>query len=177
MDAIWTNERIEQLTKLWADGLSATAVAVEMGCFSHCHDHGRCAVTGKIYRLKLPTPPSKQVVAGLHREPRPPKPGTFKPQQRRNPSNYDILAKIALAAADPGLPEDLVCDEFDGTGIKLVDLLDNSCRFPRGDPKTPEFEYCGAPAVEGKPFCARCCRIVYQTPYYRDRADEELCST
>lgn len=43
----WNDERIEQLKKLWADGLSASQVAGEMGGTS------RSAVLGKIHRLGL----------------------------------------------------------------------------------------------------------------------------
>lgn len=36
------------------------------------------------------------------------------------------------------------------------------CRFPFGEPRTPSFRYCDAPAVvRGRPYCAACCAVAY----------------
>src|SRR4051812_20746161 len=43
----WTDERIELLKKLWADGLSASQIAAELGQVT------RNAVIGKVHRLGL----------------------------------------------------------------------------------------------------------------------------
>ena len=43
----WTDERVEQLKKLWADGLSASQIAAELGGIT------RNAVIGKVHRLGL----------------------------------------------------------------------------------------------------------------------------
>src|ERR671912_55021 len=43
----WTDERVELLTKLWSDGLSASQIAGELGGIT------RNAVIGKVHRLKL----------------------------------------------------------------------------------------------------------------------------
>ncbi|UXM94781.1 GcrA cell cycle regulator [Bartonella sp. HY329] len=43
----WTDERVELLTKLWAEGLSASQIAAQLGGVS------RNAVIGKVHRLKL----------------------------------------------------------------------------------------------------------------------------
>src|SRR5690606_38717812 len=43
----WTDERIEQLKKLWSDGLSASQIAAELGGIT------RNAVIGKVHRLGL----------------------------------------------------------------------------------------------------------------------------
>ena len=43
----WTDERVELLKKLWADGLSASQIAAELGCVT------RNAVIGKVHRLGL----------------------------------------------------------------------------------------------------------------------------
>jgi GcrA cell cycle regulator len=44
----WTDERVEKLKKLWADGLSASQIAAQLGGVS------RNAVIGKVHRLNLP---------------------------------------------------------------------------------------------------------------------------
>jgi len=43
----WTEERVELLKKLWADGLSASQIAAELGGIT------RNAVIGKVHRLGL----------------------------------------------------------------------------------------------------------------------------
>ena len=43
----WTDERVELLKKLWADGLSASQIAGELGGIT------RNAVIGKVHRLGL----------------------------------------------------------------------------------------------------------------------------
>ena len=44
----WTDDRVEKLKKLWADGLSASQIAAQLGGVS------RNAVIGKVHRLCLP---------------------------------------------------------------------------------------------------------------------------
>src|SRR5262245_43498185 len=54
----WTEERVELLTKLWAEGMSATAIANRLGQTT------RNAVIGKVHRLALagrPTPPRLKI--------------------------------------------------------------------------------------------------------------------
>ncbi|MGZ3259711.1 MAG: GcrA family cell cycle regulator, partial [Croceibacterium sp.] len=43
----WTDERVALLSKLWADGLSASQIAAELGGIT------RNAVIGKVHRLGL----------------------------------------------------------------------------------------------------------------------------
>src|SRR3954471_22560081 len=43
----WTDERVELLKKLWAEGLSASQIATELGGIT------RNAVVGKVHRLGL----------------------------------------------------------------------------------------------------------------------------
>eukprot|EP00657_Telonema_sp_P-1_P012024 TRINITY_DN80_c0_g1_i11.p2 TRINITY_DN80_c0_g1~~TRINITY_DN80_c0_g1_i11.p2 ORF type:complete len:119 (+),score=38.72 TRINITY_DN80_c0_g1_i11:217-573(+) len=52
-DRAWTDERIDQLKKLWDDGLSASQIAKELG-----EGVTRNAVIGKAHRLGLKSRPS-----------------------------------------------------------------------------------------------------------------------
>jgi GcrA cell cycle regulator len=155
MDSIWTAERIERLTELNAEGCSYQRIAIELAC-----GITRNAVCGKISRMKLPHTPSKEHKPCGKRK-------RQEPMQRRTSSNYDILANIAIAASEPGIPEQLKGEEPDGTGIKLSDLTDFTCRWPRGDPKTSDFEFCGKKAIPGMPYCAWHCQIAYTVPQAR----------
>lgn len=59
----WTNERVDILTRLWADGLSARQIASKLGGVT------RNAVIGKAHRLNLQR---GQKVAEIKPEPKPP---------------------------------------------------------------------------------------------------------
>jgi len=48
----WTDERIAEITKLWAEGYSATRIGAAMGISRSC-------VIGKVTRLGLPEPAEK----------------------------------------------------------------------------------------------------------------------
>src|SRR3954466_3258574 len=65
----WTKERIELLTKLWAEGLSASQIAAELG-----GDVSRNSVLGKANRLGLSHGPAKASSALRPCKPPPPKP-------------------------------------------------------------------------------------------------------
>jgi GcrA cell cycle regulator len=53
----WTEERVELLKKLWADGLSASQIAGRLG------EVTRNAVIGKVHRLGLAAAPRHRVCA------------------------------------------------------------------------------------------------------------------
>ncbi len=57
-DSVWTDEATERLKQLWADGLSAEAVADELRRAFPGSDFNRNAVSGKIHRLGLSRSPS-----------------------------------------------------------------------------------------------------------------------
>src|SRR5919204_2234786 len=63
-DMSWTDERVEHLKKLWAEGLSASQIAGELGGIT------RNAVIGKVHRLGL----SGRAQAPSSAAPRPRKP-------------------------------------------------------------------------------------------------------
>ena len=48
----------------------------------------------------------------------------------------------------------------------------NMCRWPMGDPTTPEFRFCGGNAITGLPYCAHHSRIAYQPAADRRRERE-----
>jgi hypothetical protein len=48
-----------------------------------------------------------------------------------------------------------------GAWAPVLPLGKGSCRWPIGEPRTPSFRYCDAPALLGKPYCAACCARAY----------------
>lgn len=45
----------------------------------------------------------------------------------------------------------------------LLELTDQTCRYPVGDPDKPEFFFCGAKSLETYPYCAGHCAVAYES--------------
>jgi GcrA cell cycle regulator len=169
----WTDARIERLTVLWKEGLSASQIVAELG-----GGLTRCAVIGKVHRLKLPK--RRTIIS------RPPTPA------RKRRSNADILAQAprqrsgdkqptgpgvgrydrvdrnklkSAAIRAAAIPDEPFIDPDDGVDVTnlvgLADLNAHDCRWPSGDPLTSHFGFCGKPAVEGEPYCDEHCSRAY----------------
>jgi len=81
----WTDERVELLKKLWADGLSASQIAGRLGGVT------RNAVIGKVHRLGL----SGRATSSRSSSPRPRR--AHVPRQHRTPSLlFSTRGNVAL---------------------------------------------------------------------------------
>jgi GcrA cell cycle regulator len=153
----WTDERVDLLKKLWAEGHSAAQVAKQLGGVS------RNAVIGKVHRLGLPQRASPSRPAK-----RPQRPG------RQRPMNGALQARPRLASAEPSVPmPDLAPMTFeDGAPANVLTLKETMCKFPIGDPAEPGFAFCGRGACSG-PYCADHARVVYQPAPARKRREAQ----
>jgi len=157
----WTDERVELLKKLWADGLSASQIAGELGGIT------RNAVIGKVHRLGL----SGRAKSASSAAPRPRKarPASHMMRvPRASIRGNTALAYDYDAEPEPELVEAVIPLEQRRT---LVQLTDATCRWPVGDPGSPDFFFCGGQTKEDSPYCAHHSRIAYQpiTDRRRDR--------
>ena len=157
----WTNERVELLKQLWADGLSASQIATRL------RDVSRSAVIGKVHRLGLagrPTTsrvrtarPRSNIALFPARSPQAPH-LTFTnpaPKPAPQPQERKAAAIIPLSAA-PAL------DEPAPEGpLKLLDLKDGMCHWPIGDPKEDGFHFCGRRRSLATPYCEHHAAIAY----------------
>lgn len=160
----WTDDRVDQLRKLWMDGLSASQIANTLG-----EGVTRNAVIGKVHRLGL---------SGRAKAPSSAKPRarTSQPRQTRTPRRSNggggVHGNTALAYsprpyAPPRPAEDVVVPLSDP--ITIMELREDTCRFPLGDPSTPEFRYCGGKSEAGIPYCPFHNQIAYQPAQDRRR--------
>jgi GcrA cell cycle regulator len=158
----WTDERVELLKKLWADGLSASQIAAELGSVT------RNAVIGKVHRLGL----SGRAKSPSSSSSRPRKPRSA--TQMLRVSRSSIRGNTALAHAyeydfdpEPELIENIIPI---GQRRTLMELTEATCRWPIGDPGAPDFYFCGGHALTAGPYCAYHSRMAYQpTNLRRDR--------
>jgi GcrA cell cycle regulator len=162
----WTQERVELLRKLWLDGLSAAQVAAELGA-----GVTRNAVIGKIHRLGL-AERGKAATAPRPRAPRAPRTPAAE-SAARGPmimGNLALAAAPRIAPAPVALPEEEVVVQLSHR-VTIMELRESMCRWPVGDPTTPEFRFCGGNADVGAPYCRHHSGIAYQPQIERRRAN------
>lgn len=132
----WPEAEVNQLLTLWESGLPASRIAAALGT-----GKSRNAVLGKLHRLgKLDGKPIERETEERER-PRPPRP------PRAQPSMPDVPQRPRLVKPEP---EPLVIvapvpARKGGEPITVALLEPHHCRWPHGDPGTPEFHFCGAP--------------------------------
>lgn len=164
----WNDERVELLRKLWNEGLSASQVAAELG-----GGISRNAVIGKIHRLGL---------AERAKAPSAPRPRVAKAARSQAPariSSPSVIGNVALAltprahvAPAPRPDEDVVIPISER--VTLMELRESMCRWPMGDPTTPEFRFCGAKSPAGSgPYCSYHAQVAYQPAQERRRARDQ----
>jgi GcrA cell cycle regulator len=61
----------------------------------------------------------------------------------------------------------------DGPGASILTLTDRVCKWPIGDPRQPDFHFCGRASAEGLPYCAEHARRAYQPPARRANEKED----
>jgi GcrA cell cycle regulator len=173
----WTDERIELLKKLWTDGLSASQIAGELGQVT------RNAVIGKVHRLGL-AGRAKASAPSVARPVRKAAPvrvgggGVARPAMRGNTA----LKIIAMPHDEPyaamveELDEDVVIPM--SQRVTIMELREGLCKWPMGDPASPEFRYCGAQGDVNSsgPYCTYHSRVAYQPPADRRRHDRRVMS-
>ncbi len=161
----WSDERVELLKKMWADGLSASQIANELGGVT------RNAVIGKVHRLGLsgrgktgaqPAKPRKPRAAGGNASPSAPNARSTQP---RTVGATALKADFApapkpIVEREPAPVKDLVIPVEERATI--LTLTESKCKWPIGDPTSEDFYFCGKRSTPGMPYCEHHARIAYQ---------------
>lgn len=150
----WTAEAIERLKALWAEGHSTAEIGRRMGISKN-------AVVGKAHRLNLPARPSpiRREAAGEARPqpaPRPVRPVAVAPRSTLPAAPTPAPVMVA--------PPPAVVRPFPRLSSR------RACCWPIGEPGTPEFRFCSAEAVAGKPYCLEHASVAYVKA--RDRRED-----
>ena len=163
----WTDERVERLTKLWAEGLSASQIAAQLGGVS------RNAVIGKVHRLNLPGRVKAGGNAAPARTPKrpsaaPARPATFAPRAPTRVPAKPAGTEVAKEGGDvevyveptyrPG--RDVIVPI--SRKLILTELTERTCKWPIGDPIKDDFHFCGCEAQDASPYCAYHAKLAYQ---------------
>ncbi len=149
----WTEEAIERLRALWAEGHSTAEIGRRMGISKN-------AVVGKAHRLNLPARPSpiRRDGAGEARPQAAPRPARV-----AAPSPRSTLPPVAPAAVAAPKPAPAVVRPFPRASAR-------ACCWPIGEPGTAGFRFCSAEALTAKPYCAEHAAVAYVK--VRDRRED-----
>ena len=132
----WTDERVALLTKLWADGLSASQIAAELGGIT------RNAVIGKVHRLGL----SGRAKSASSSAPRPRK-ARSSGHMMRVP-RATMRGNTALAYDYEMEPEPELIEIPVEQRKTLLQLSEKTCHWPVGDPGSTDFYFCGGESAD-----------------------------
>ncbi|MBP7241360.1 GcrA family cell cycle regulator [Amaricoccus sp.] len=179
----WTDERVETLKAMWAEGKSASQIAKELGGVT------RNAVIGKVHRLGLSNrgPNGERLDepdAGGHGEtaaaaaPEAEAPVDATPVEAIQARPREALAtppRVKPPVAANGQPMPPAGSEISPEALAnlaevakkarrltLMQLTERTCKWPIGDPATDDFWFCGLPCVAGKPYCETHVAVAFQ---------------
>ena len=161
----WTEKAVESLRKWWAEGLSTQAIANRFG--PPCTKN---AVIGKKNRLGLEGRPSpikgaaylQQLRERQAAPKRPPAPKTV-PAPKHPPkpeAEKVVLTLVPTPAPEPRAAAPVAAPEPPPT--RFLPRAPRDCCWPIGEPRTPEFRFCDAVALLGKPYCQEHYDIAYR---------------
>ena len=169
----WTDQQIQMLKEMWGHGFSASEIAGRIGGGLR-----RNAIIGKGHRLKLSSRPSPiQREDGEEGALPVLSAGMMKSSRKRV-----MLRPLPVVPTAPNTTVKALNNK--GTGFSSFDNIkrtegvavtkagDRHCRWPVGDPRSPDFRFCGCMAYEGLPYCIDHARVAYQNVGKKHRASE-----
>jgi GcrA cell cycle regulator len=161
----WTEERVELLKKLWMEGLSASQIAAVLG-----DGVTRNAVIGKVHRLKLSG--RAKPASSTPRVRSAPRPSARRISTAgRSSFSTSVRSRTmagggahSIGATALKISEDVEAEGYQLPQVQelfippeqrltLLQLNEHTCKWPIGDPLTPDFYFCGQASNEGQPYC------------------------
>jgi GcrA cell cycle regulator len=188
----WTDDRVELLKKMWGEGQSASQIAKELGgvtrnaVIGKVHRLGlsnrnqgttakpvskdKAAPAAKPAEATTPDTPPKATPAPEPAIAAAPEPST----EPERPVNVTHIRKAIVPAGQPLPPQPSANEispealakvsevEKSAKRLTLMELTERTCKWPIGDPATPDFWFCGLPAQQGKPYCDAHVSVAFQ---------------
>jgi GcrA cell cycle regulator len=183
----WNDERVELLKKMWGEGQSASQIAKELGGVTRNAVIGKVHRLGLSNRNGSVSPaahePGANGMAEDKPEAKPIKPAAKsaaklapRPEPASDPAPAAPVSRIkAIIPAGQPLPPQPSANEIDPEALAkvseiekkarkltLMELTERTCKWPVGDPATPNFWFCGLPTQSGKPYCEAHVGVAFQ---------------
>ena len=185
----WTEKVVEQLKQLWADDLSTAEIGRRLNMTKNAvigkaHRLGlspRPSPIRKATKAKPLTPTTskkttiskKTQATQTHRSsntrhtqpsiPLPIPPIVAKPQPKTN-SPIPIEKPLTRKKKSSPPPRSVSKSKIEKNTVLETEFSkrhSSTCCWPLGEPGTPDFHFCGAPPLSGKPYCEKHCQIAY----------------
>ena len=118
--------------------------------------------------------PSKPAAAPQPEKKPEPKTEAAVPVSADRPANVTHLRKQIVPAGQPLPPQPSANEispealakvneiEKSAKKLGLMELTERTCKWPIGDPATPDFWFCGLPSQQGKPYCEAHVGVAFQ---------------
>lgn len=156
----WTDDRVDVLRKLWADGLSASQIAAELGGVT------RNAVIGKVHRLGLSGRAKNPSTAANRKKRVSNRASGYSKSNNRGQRAGGSASAVSRQPIVIDIPKPKLLN------LNLLQLNDSTCKWPVGDPQDDDFAFCGNKPREGDPYCEYHCRLAYQPAADRRRGGQ-----
>ena len=165
----WTVEMIEELKKLWAQGITTGEIGKKLGVSKN-------SIVGKVHRLGLSGRPSpiKKKDDGKENETKPtsaPKNKTEKTTAKPAPKEKTTVPPVETPQSEERAPNPTsqvsqarpapAPTHFKEGKASLTDLDNHTCRWPIGDPKDENFHFCGRKVKIGQTYCEEHASLAY----------------
>jgi len=188
----WTDDRVETLKRMWQEGQSASQIAKELGQVTRNAVIGKVHRLGLSNRVMpgaraeaaeavpeaLPDEAAAPVEepmapldeAALEPEPEP----EAEEEEEAAPATTPYRRAMIIPAGQPLPPQQSLNEispeamakvhEVEKTAkrLTLMELTERTCKWPVGDPATPNFWFCGLPVQSGKPYCEAHVGVAFQ---------------
>lgn len=163
----WTDEMVDQLRAMWAEGLTTGEIGKRLGVSKN-------SIVGKVHRLGLSGRPSP-IKRKNEDAPEPAvadkKNTTVKAKEKEKEEIKPQKNKIEKTHQEPEIKIDIKTMEKETTPsqkhpgkVLLTDLDNHTCRWPIGDPKDENFHFCGKKVRIGQTYCDEHANIAYVKP-------------
>lgn len=168
--SVWSGALLDKLKELNDKAMSSSQIAAEINSLFGCQ-FSRSAIIGARHRQGLTIPDKstwtlEQRLAysggGVRRTN-----GVRKTRVRTAPSQRGKWQRIRFVPAEENYEDAPSIADMEipvGQRKTLLQLDENTCHWPVGDPSSHDFFFCGAEVLPDKPYCAGHCKVAYVKP-------------
>lgn len=188
----WTDEMVEELKKLWAEGVTTGEIGRRLNISKN-------SIVGKVHRLGLSGRPSPIKKKADESDPKPvaTTPSAKEKNAKKPTQPKEVKTPVKTASAPKDEPhsekkatpkpaphsapkqaatndeEDIklaksinmpVVNSSKKDHLSLIDLDNHTCRWPVGDPKDDNFHFCGKKVRVGQTYCEEHAATAYVKP-------------
>jgi GcrA cell cycle regulator len=149
----WTEDNVAQLKELYSQQVTFEQIGQALFGFADAKN----AVAGKAFRLGLTLPSGiKRVIKQYPRASR------AKSSSKQGSIATKALRAEGLMVFDGALRKIELNPPLSKFNCTIMELGEDSCRAPIGDPQSADFRFCGAPFAKlPGPYCAFCHGRIY----------------